>query len=89
MRTKETHLLSSTPTPFQGDNLLNQALNHCKPACFYLKNGIRLVGYIIAFDNETVLLKSTLVPHSLQLIYKHAMTTFQAGSVIAEPKNVL
>ena len=41
------------------------------PVAIYLINGIKLQGQIESFDDEVVLLKSSVT----QLVYKHAVST--------------
>jgi len=53
------------------DSYLNHLRKEKVPVVVYLTNGVRLKGVIKGFDNFVVLLKES----TLQLIYKHAIST--------------
>ncbi len=53
------------------DNFLNHLRKEKVTVVVYLTNGVRLKGVIKGFDNFVVLLKEA----SLQMIYKHAIST--------------
>ncbi len=53
------------------DSFLNQLRKEKTTVVVYLTNGVRLKGIIKGFDNFVILLKET----SLQMIYKHAVST--------------
>jgi host factor-I protein len=53
------------------DIFLNQMRKEKIPVTMYLVNGARLTGTIKGFDNFVILLKQD----SLQLVYKHAIST--------------
>lgn len=60
----------SIPQSLQ-DSYLNQLRKDKVPVVVYLTNGVRLKGIIQGFDNFVVILKEA----TLQLIYKHAIST--------------
>ena len=53
------------------DNYLNQLRKEKIPVVIYLTNGVRLKGFIKAFDNFVILLKE----NTESLLYKHAIST--------------
>ena len=53
------------------DNYLNQLRKDKIPVIIFLTNGVRLKGFVKAFDNFVILVKDV----SQQLIYKHAVST--------------
>lgn len=53
------------------DNFLNQLRKDKIPVIIFLTNGVRLKGFVKAFDNFVILVKDV----SQQLIYKHAVST--------------
>jgi len=53
------------------DNFLNQLRKDKVPVIIFLTNGVRLKGFVKAFDNFVILVKDV----SQQLIYKHAVST--------------
>ena len=53
------------------DNFLNHLRKGKVPVVVYLTSGVRLKGVIKGFDNFVILLKES----SLQMIYKHAVST--------------
>ncbi len=53
------------------DHYLNQLRKEKIPVIIYLTNGVRLKGFIKAFDNFVILLKES----SQSLVYKHAIST--------------
>jgi len=53
------------------DNFLNQLRKDKIPVIIFLTNGVRLKGFVKAFDNFVILVKDV----SKQLIYKHAVST--------------
>jgi host factor-I protein len=53
------------------DNFLNQLMKDKIPVVIFLTNGVRLKGFVKAFDNFVILVKDV----SQQLIYKHAVST--------------
>ena len=53
------------------DNFLNQLRKDKIPVIILLTNGVRLKGFVKAFDNFVILVKDV----SQQLIYKHAVST--------------
>jgi host factor-I protein len=61
---------SSKSQSFQ-DNFLNQLRKDKVPVIIFLTNGVRLKGFVKAFDNFVILVKDV----SQQLIYKHAVST--------------
>ena len=54
------------------DVFLRHLQDHKVPVTMFLKNGIKLQGYVTAFDNFCILL--TRDSHS-QIIYKHAISS--------------
>lgn len=54
------------------DSFLNMLHTDAVSVSVYLVNGIKLQGYIEAFDQHTVLLRNTV---TLQMVYKHAIST--------------
>ena len=53
------------------DSFLNQLRKDKIPVIIFLTNGVRLKGFVKAFDNFVILVKDA----SQQLIYKHAVST--------------
>ncbi len=53
------------------DSFLNQLRKDKIPVIIFLTNGVRLKGFVKAFDNFVILVKDV----SQQLIYKHAVST--------------
>ena len=53
------------------DNFLNQLRKDKIPVIIFLTNGVRLKGFVKAFDNFVILVKDV----SQQLIYEHAVST--------------
>lgn len=53
------------------DNFLNQLRKDKIPVIIFLTNGVRLKGFVKAFDNFVILVKDV----NQQLIYKHAVST--------------
>jgi len=53
------------------DSFLNQLRKDKVPVIIFLTNGVRLKGFVKAFDNFVILVKDV----SQQLIYKHAVST--------------
>lgn len=53
------------------DPFLNALRKQKVPLAIYLTNGIKLQGYISAFDSQVVLLKN----NTKQMIFKHAIAT--------------
>ena len=62
-----------TPYVLFFEEALTARMKEKIPVIMYLTNGVRLKGFIKAFDNFVVLLKDT----NQQLIYKHAISTIQ------------
>jgi host factor-I protein len=54
------------------DGFLNQVRKDNIPVTVFLVNGFQIKGYIIGFDNFTVLLD---VEGKQQMVYKHAIST--------------
>jgi host factor-I protein len=63
-------MTTSKSQSFQ-DNFLNQLRKDKVPVIIFLTNGVRLKGFVKAFDNFVILVKDV----SQQLIYKHAVST--------------
>ena len=61
------------------DSFLNSLCSQRVLVSVYLVNGIKLQGYITAFDQHVVLLKNT----SEQIIFKHAIATVVANANVA------
>ncbi len=53
------------------DNYLNQLRKDKVPVIIFLTNGVRLKGFVKAFDNFVILVKDV----NQQFIYKHAIST--------------
>ena len=53
------------------DNFLNQLRKDKIPVIIFLTNGVRLKGFVKAFDSFVILVKDV----NQQLIYKHAVST--------------
>ena len=53
------------------DSFLNQLRKDKIPVIIFLTNGVRLKGFVKAFDNFVILVKDL----NQQLIYKHAVST--------------
>ncbi len=54
------------------DVFLNNVRKQKEPLTIFLVNGVKLSGYISAFDNFSVLLRRE---NHVQLVYKHAIST--------------
>ena len=64
-----------TQEPLKGqDAFLNAARAQATRVSVFLVNGIRLVGSVESFDRYMVSLRSAT---GVQLVYKHAISTFQ------------
>jgi len=58
------------------DTVLQKAQEENKPITVFLSKGIRLSGYVKAFDRFTILLE---VNGEEQLVFKHAISTIVPG----------
>ena len=59
------------PGPALQDAFLQSLIENQTSVGIYLVNGIKLQGYVSAFDDKVVLLRNTLT----QMVYKHAIST--------------
>ncbi|MFY7697330.1 MAG: RNA chaperone Hfq [Legionella sp.] len=53
------------------DSFLSRLVNQKVPVSIFLVNGIKLHGMIDNFDQQVIMLKSSIT----QMIYKHAIST--------------
>lgn len=63
--------MSNSKSQSLQDNYLNQLRKDKIPVIIFLTNGVRLKGFVKAFDNFVILVKDA----GQQLIYKHAVST--------------
>jgi host factor-I protein len=62
---------------------MDQLVKSKTPVAVFLKNGIKLTGTLLAFDDECLFLQNIL----LQMVYKHAITTvIPSTSIIPQNK---
>jgi host factor-I protein len=59
------------------DTFLTNLFENKQSISIYLVNGIRLNGYMIAFDKSLLILVKRLTSRNYQLIYRHAIATIQ------------
>jgi host factor-I protein len=64
------------------ENFFDQLVKNKTPVAVFLKNGIKLTGTLIAFDDDCLFLQNIL----LQMVYKHAITTV-VPSMLTTPPN--
>jgi len=71
----------------QQDHFLAFLMEKKIPAFIFLKNGVRLKGFIREFDIHTVLFTTTLDEQttSQHLIYKHVISTIAGDYLAAGP----
>lgn len=81
-----TSVSSTAPLSVEPQYLQN-LITQGEMATIYLASGIRLQGYITAYDKYTLLLKSNIENGStIQLIYKHAISTVLTNPNTAKDK---
>ena len=61
------------------DTFLGHLRKHEVPVTVFLANGIRLQGYVTAFDSYSVLL---VRDRQAQVVYKHAISTIMPGEPV-------
>jgi host factor-I protein len=70
----ETQMKSDEEQIQQQEDFLESLKTRHTPVSAFLVNGIRLTGYIEAFDQYVLMLRSAT---GVQMIYKHAVSTVQ------------
>jgi len=60
------------------ESFINQLIKNKTPVSVFLRNGIKLTGVLVAFDEECLFLQNVL----LQMVYKHAVTTIMPPTTV-------
>jgi host factor-I protein len=64
------------------DPFLNLLRKEHVPVSMYLVNGIKLQGHVESFDAYVILLRNSI---TLQMVYKHAISTIVPARAITMP----
>ena len=73
-----TSLQTNTDNNYNSElskKVLKEAINKHTLVGIYLKNGIKLEGQLVGFNNHALFLTPNFTPDILQMIYKHAIST--------------